>query len=130
MELRVNGTTAGTGAPSSYVTLDRVWSDGDRIEFTLAPALLVRRYTGADQLPGKARFSVEYGPILLAAVGASEVDLQVEPGAAPESLARLLEPVPGSPLHFNIRGNPGARLMPYLTAPRWRPGNAPALGSG
>jgi hypothetical protein len=113
MELRVNGTTAGTGAPSSYVTLDRVWSDGDRIEFTLAPALLVRRYTGADQLPGKARFSVEYGPILLAAVGASEVDLQVEPGAAPESLARLLEPVPGSPLHFNIRGNPGARLMPY-----------------
>jgi hypothetical protein len=113
LELRVNGTPAGTGAPSRYVMLDRVWSDGDRIEFTLAPALLARRYTGADQLPGKARFSVEYGPILLAAVGASEVDLKVEPSAAPESLARLLDPVPGSPLHFNIRGNPGARLMPY-----------------
>jgi hypothetical protein len=112
-ELRVNGTPAGSGAPSSYVTLDRVWSDGDRIEFTLAPALLARRYTGADQLPGKARFSVEYGPILLAAIGASKVDLQLEPGAAPESLARLLEPVPGSPLHFHVRGNPAARLMPY-----------------
>lgn len=112
-ELRVNGTPAGSGTPSSYVTLDRVWSDGDRIEFTLAPALIVRRYAGADQIPGKVRISVEYGPILLAAIGASKVDLEVEPGAAPESLARLLEPVPGSRLHFNVRGNPGARLMPY-----------------
>jgi len=113
MELRVNGTPAGSGAPSSYVTLDRVWSDGDGIEFTLAPAIVARRYAGADQLPGRARHSIEYGPILLAAVGASEVDLQAEPGAPAESLARLLEPIPGSPLHFNVRGNPGARLMPY-----------------
>ena len=113
VELRVNGKPAASGAPSSYVTLDRVWSDGDRIEFTLAPTLLVRRYTGADQLPGRTRVSVEYGPILLAAVGGAKVDLQLEPGAAPESLAGLLESVPGSPLHFNVRGNPGARLMPY-----------------
>jgi uncharacterized protein len=112
-ELRVNGTPAGSGAPSSYVALDRVWSDGDRIEFALAPALIVRRYAGADQFPDKARCSVEYGPILLAAIGASKVDLEVEPGTSPESLARLLQPVPGSPLHLNVRGNPGARLMPY-----------------
>jgi DUF1680 family protein len=112
-ELRVNWHDRGSGAPSSYVTLDRVWSDGDRIEFTLTPALLARRYTGADQLPGKARFSVEYGPILLAAIRSFK---SRPPGRARRRARiprRLLEPVPGSPLHFTVRDNPGARLMPY-----------------
>jgi hypothetical protein len=73
----------------------------------------VKRYNGADQIAGKIRYSVEYGPILLAAIGSSKVDLAVDKGKGAASLANHLEPVAGSPLHFTVRGNPGQSFMPY-----------------
>jgi hypothetical protein len=69
--------------------------------------------TGADQIPGKARYSVEYGPILLAAVGFSNVDLSVDIGHDAEHPANHLESIEGSPLHFTVRGDPGQKFMPY-----------------
>ena len=113
MAISVNGKSSGTGKPGSYVALDRKWADGDSIEFTLPASIRVKRYNGADQIPGKARYSIEYGPILLAAVGSSKVDLAVAKGKGAESLADNLEAVPGSPLHFTVRGNPGQKFMPY-----------------
>jgi DUF1680 family protein len=113
MAISVNGKSAGTGKPGSYVALDRKWADGDSIEFTLPASIRVKRYNGADQIPGKARYSIEYGPILLAAVGSSKVDLAVAKGKEAESLADHLETVAGSPLHFTVRGNPGQKFMPY-----------------
>jgi hypothetical protein len=83
------------------------------IEFTLPASIRVRAYNGADQIAGKARYSIEYGPILLAAVGATKVDLAVEKGHGAEALASYLEPVAGSPLHFTVRDNPGQKLIPY-----------------
>ena len=113
MAISVNGKNAGTGKPGSYVALDRKWADGDNIEFTLPASIRVKRYNGADQIPGKTRYSIEYGPILLAAVGTSKVDLVVAKGKGAESLADNLEAVPGSPLHFAVRDNPGQKFMPY-----------------
>jgi len=113
MAISVNGKSAGSGKPGSYVALDRKWADGDSIEFTLPASIRVKRYNGADQIPGKSTYSVEYGPILLAAVGSSKVDLAVEKGKGAASLADHLEPVAGSPLHFTVRGNPGQSFMPY-----------------
>jgi hypothetical protein len=113
MAISVNGKSSGTGKPGSYVALDRKWADGDSIEFTLPASIRVKRYNGADQIPGKTRYSIEYGPILLAAVGSSKVDLAVAKGKGAESLADNLEAVPGSPLHFTVRGNPGQKFMPY-----------------
>jgi DUF1680 family protein len=113
MKVAINGKEAGTGKPGTYVVLDRLWSDGDKVSFNLPASVRVTRYRGADSIAGKTRYSAEYGPILLAAVGASDVDLVVDRNSGPESLGDHLEPVAGSPLHFTMRGSPDKKLIPY-----------------
>jgi DUF1680 family protein len=113
MEVSVNGKATGTGKPGTYLVLDRQWSDGDKVSFTLPAMLRVTRYRGEDTVAGKTRYSIEYGPILLAAVGAADIDLAVDKGSVPESIGDHLEPVPGSPLHFTMRGSTDRKLMPY-----------------
>jgi DUF1680 family protein len=113
MKITVNGKATGTGKPGTYLAMNRKWSDGDLVEFVLPAAIQVREYKGEDQVPGKKRYSVEYGPILLAAVGAPAASLVVDKGHEAEHLANQLEAVEGSPLHFTVRGNEGRRFMPY-----------------
>ncbi len=113
MNVSVNGKPAGAGKLGTYLPINRQWKNGDTIEFTLPAAIQVKRYAGADQIAGKTKYSVEYGPILLAAVGSSTVEFAIDPGHEAEHLANHLEPIDGSPLHFTVRGNPGQKLMPY-----------------
>jgi hypothetical protein len=113
MKISVNGKPAGAGKPGTYLSINRQWKNGDTIEFTLPAAIQVKRYAGADQVAGKTKYSVEYGPILLAAVGSSTVELSLASGHEAQQLADYLEPIGGSPLHFTVRGNPGQKLMPY-----------------
>ena len=113
MAISVNGKSAGTGKPGSYVALDRKWADRDSVELKLPASIRVKQYNGADQIPGKTRYSVEYGPILLAAVGASNVSLSVDRGHNLEDLSEYLQPIEGEPLHFSVRGNPGQKFIPY-----------------
>ena len=113
MKVSVNGKLAGAGKPGTYLAINRKWTSGDMIEFALPAAIQVKRYTGADQIAGKTRYSVEYGPILLAAVGSSTVELSIPAGHEAQHLADYLEPIEGAPLHFTVRGNPGQKLMPY-----------------
>lgn len=113
MTLLLNATRAGTGTPGSYFTLDREWRDGEEIAFTLPAEVRVRRYLGRDQIPGKMRFSFEYGPVLLAAVGASSVDFTADKGRRPEQVGSDLRPIPGKSLHFTVPGNSQYNLIPY-----------------
>jgi hypothetical protein len=113
MKIAVNGEVAGTGKPGSYIQLNRQWLSGDVIEFSLPAAFRVSRYKGVDQVVGKSRYSIEYGPILLAVVGSLNVDLLIDKDYEPQQVADCLKPVEGAPLHFTVRGNPGCRLMPY-----------------
>jgi hypothetical protein len=113
MKISVNGETSGIGKPGTHLAIDRQWTDGDTIEFTLPAAIRLGPYKGDDQIAGKIRYSVEYGPILLAAIGSSKVELLVDKGHKAEDLANHLEPVASSPLHFTVRGNPGQKFMPY-----------------
>ncbi|MBB5317479.1 beta-L-arabinofuranosidase domain-containing protein [Tunturibacter empetritectus] len=113
MAVSVNGKVAGSGKPGTYLAVNRQWSDGDVIEFVLPAEIRVRRYNGDDQITGKKRYSVEYGPILLAAVGSTAANLTVDKGHEAEHLANHLEPVDGSPLHFTVRGNDGQKFVPY-----------------
>jgi DUF1680 family protein len=114
MEVSVKGIIAGAGKPGTYLSLIRQWSDGDVIEFNLPATVRMTRYTGEDQIAGKLRYSFEYGPILLAAVGSSTVDLVVEKGHTAETVVRQLEPDDGSPLHLTVAGNAGQKLVPYF----------------
>jgi DUF1680 family protein len=112
MSVTVNGKTARTGKPGSYVVLDRKWSNGDTIGFTLPAAMRAKKYEGADQVAGKSRYSIEYGPILLAAVGSVNADLGAASDA--EGVAGLLEPIEGEPLHFRARSGSGVKFIPYM----------------
>jgi uncharacterized protein len=112
MEILVNGKPAGTGKPGTYVALDRKWSNGDTIRFSLRPVVRARRYTGADQIAGKARYSFEYGPILLAAVGSTNAELTS--GANEEELAAQLQPIDGEKVHFTVRDKPELKFVPYF----------------
>jgi len=113
MKVSVNGKVVSSGRPGTYVALDRKWLSGDTIEFTLPAEVRVKRYNGKDQIPGKTRYSFEYGPVLLAAVGASKVDFAVDKRHDAEHLAGDLEPIDGASLHFAVPGNPGQKLVPY-----------------
>jgi len=113
MSVKVNGKVAGVGNAGSYVQINRHWSNEDVIEFTLPATFRLTRYEGEDQIAGKSRYAIEYGPILMAAVGSSKVDLVVDRGHEVDHLAAHFEPIAGSPLHFSVRGNKGQKLMPY-----------------
>jgi len=107
VEFSVNGEVAATGKPGSYVTLDREWSDGDEVTFDLPLKLRTEKYVGADQDKKHERHAMFYGPVLLALVGTTDLDIPVA------DLPGRLKAVEGKPLHFNIDGIYGAYYMPY-----------------
>ncbi len=113
MPILVNSEAAVTGAPGSYVTLDRTWSSGDTVRFTLPMQLKLTRYTGLDQIPGHQRFALEYGPILLALIGSDSAVLTAPAGRPHEAILDLIHQDPDRPLHFTIDGHPHFTYIPY-----------------
>lgn len=113
MAISVNGDVAAVGVPGEYVTLDRNWASGDRVTFTLPLEFKLTRYVGVDQIPGKLRYALEYGPILMAAVGDDQTVLQVSDGGRAEDLLKQVTPKPGLPLSFTIEHHPTVTYMPY-----------------
>ncbi|MGA3166117.1 MAG: beta-L-arabinofuranosidase domain-containing protein [Terriglobia bacterium] len=111
--IQVNGTAISIGKPGSYVTLDRTWSDGDSISFTLPMDFRLTRYTGMDQIAGHERYALEYGPVLLAVIGSPDPRLEVRAGQRPEDLLKALKPKAGHPLHFTIDGDTAHEYIPY-----------------
>ena len=112
MEVKVNGQSAGTGAPGTYLTLDRTWKNGDAISFTLPAEFRLSRYTGVDIVPNHPTYGLEYGPILMAMTCEKDFRLTT-PGATAEAHLAQLKPKDGAPLHFTIDGNPDHEWMPY-----------------
>jgi len=113
MPIAVNGKLAATGKPGSYIALERAWSKGDAITFTLPATLRVEPYLGVDLIPGCARFATFYGPILLAAVGSGEVRLRAGKGITTAEWLEQLKAIPGKPLHYSVELSPGIEFMPY-----------------
>lgn len=111
VQFMVNNLPAAVGKPGTYVSLDRQWADGDHVDFTLPMSIRVKQYLGADQIHAAKRYSLEYGPILFAVVGSTT--LSIGSGDRAEDLGRYLEPIENKPLHFTVRGNAGATVMPY-----------------
>jgi DUF1680 family protein len=118
MAVTVNGKPAGSGQAGSYVAISRMWAEGDIASFTLPAALVASRYMGVDQIPDHDRYTVSFGPILLAAVGAPEIRLRLANVRKPEDLLKHLQPRPGQPLHYLVENNPGVEFMPYWKVDR------------
>lgn len=112
MPVHVNGKIHATGKPGSYVILDRTWNSGDTVSFTLPAGFRLTHYTGMDQIEGKQRYALEYGPILLAIDGSDSADLRAG-GDPSHHFIRQLKPIDGQPLHFAIDNNPGHHYAPY-----------------
>ena len=106
MAVMVNGASAGSGEPGSFVTLDRTWKDGDSTAFTLPMDFRLTHYTGIEKIAGREQYAIEHGPILLALVG-TEAGVIDEKGnttlpASPDDLVRRLRPRTGAPRHEYI----------------------------
>ena len=105
--IRVNGQPALTASPG-YAALDGIKA-GDEIRFTLPMSFRVTKYTGGEELPGKERYAIEYGPLLYAAMGPSVVHVAWDP-AHPE---KWLKKIPGS-RKFRIEGDTAHEYWAYI----------------
>lgn len=115
MDVKVNGRRAARGVPGRYVAIERRWVSGDVISFELPIEFRLTKYEGVDQIAGRDRFMLEYGPILMAALGAADSELVVRMAESPMDLATRLEPVAGQPLHFALSAYMGgAEFIPYF----------------
>jgi DUF1680 family protein len=113
MEVAVNNEKPAAGKPGSYLTIDRTWSAGDSIVFTLPISFAVTKYTGEDQIAGYSRYAVTYGPLLYAAVGNKQAVLRLQGSSHPEDIVKQLKPKADAALHFTVAGNPDIVYMPY-----------------
>ncbi|MDR1153874.1 MAG: glycoside hydrolase family 127 protein, partial [Bacteroidales bacterium] len=124
MDITVNGKTVATGAPGSYVSLQREWSNNDVIGFDLPVGFKVSKYEGATKPycdRDKHTHALEYGPILMAITGESISNGQVTLPFPASQLAGKLQPEDNHghghshALHFKIAGADDAtlRFVPY-----------------
>lgn len=110
VNIYANGEIAACGKPGTYVNIKRQWHDGDVIEFYLDLSFRITKYTGAGEIPGKERYSIEYGPVLYAVTGENPVGgVRWAAGNYTELLEKTSEP-----LYYNIKENKGYKLVPYF----------------
>jgi DUF1680 family protein len=107
IDIKLNGQTVLMGKPSSYVTVTRPWASGDILSFDLPMTFKLKLYTGLNQDPDHERYAVLYGPVLLALLGADDLDM------AAADLPGRLTSVEGKPLHFSVQGLEDVRYVPY-----------------
>jgi DUF1680 family protein len=105
--VKVNGEALGSlSKPGSYVSINRLWKDGDVVELTLPKTL---RLEPTPDMPQRA--AILWGPLVLAGdLGNSERFDSWQPGAIPVFVAsgkpvtQWLKPVDGKPGCFRSEG--------------------------
>ena len=114
MQISVNKEASVSGRPGSYITLDRIWSMGDTVAFSLPMQLKLTRYTGLDKIEGHERFALEYGPILLALIGSDSAVLKVPGRQAARRYPASNQAGPISPAAFHHRRSSGVDICSVL----------------
>jgi len=114
MAVNVNGTETGRGKPGTYFEIDRNWTNGDVISFTLPMDFKVTKYAGMEKGFENNHYAIEYGPILLGMVGVKAKKENIGVKATPGNIKNMLKPVPGKPLHFSIEGTSEFEYWPYF----------------
>ncbi|MDR2844869.1 MAG: glycoside hydrolase family 127 protein, partial [Puniceicoccales bacterium] len=98
MDIFVNGTKAATGIAGTYVTLSPVKA-GDEITFTLPAGFRLTKYAGQERdFSGRETYALEYGPVLMAAVGKGVKDGVLNLPVKSSELVSRLRAVADKPL--------------------------------
>jgi DUF1680 family protein len=125
VDVYVNGAFISSGKSGERVAVNRHWQAGDSVSFTLPVEPRLIKYTGADQSPdGKSRYTMLYGPVLMAYTdplctgGGYIPHIALEPD---ELLKRLKNNpgktgIPGGALRLAVPGTDNA-FVPYWEAP-------------
>ena len=113
VEIRINGSEKYSGTPGSFCEMDRLWENGDTIEFKLPMILKISKYEGAEQVNGFNRYCFEYGPVLLAVKGDMDYHRYIGIEEDIEQYKEWLVPAE-KPLTFKIRSKPGHEVVPYF----------------
>lgn len=121
MPICINGQQVAVGKAGSYTVLDRTWSDGDTVAFTLPMDFRITRYTGIEKIVGHERYALEYGPILLAVAGPLDASSTATILQRPEDVRQWLKPKADRPLCFAIDGDAAHEYMPYWLLPDQTP---------
>jgi DUF1680 family protein len=110
MSVLVNGEAAAVGEPGGYVTLTRIWKDGDTVTFAPKLGLTRSKYTGVGEVEGYDRYGYMYGPVLMALCGEPNHECGI---LLPEDCRDLSALKPGEGLEVAIPGG-NYRLRPYF----------------
>lgn len=118
-EIYIDGEKAATGEPGGYAVFDREWEGCTVISFKLPMAMKATQYKGANNVEGKKRYALEYGPLLMAVrgpltsegIGDNEPTL-VLPISVDELLERLVRK--GEKLEFAVKGLDEYDVIPYF----------------
>jgi DUF1680 family protein len=109
----LNGVPVTSGQVGSYVTVQNFWKKGDVVAFTIPFAWKLTKYEGTEQVDGYDRYAFEYGPLLMAIKGKLDDNNQMIIKGDAISLPSSQKPN-GQPLHFDLAGQPGLEMVPYL----------------
>jgi DUF1680 family protein len=107
VEIFLNGKPVSAGIPGSYCHLEWEWKPGDQVSFNLPMRFRMSRYEGYDQIAGYSRYYLEYGPLLMALVGKSNLEPSIRILNDPTQPSAWLKPVAGKALHYQISTDKG-----------------------
>jgi len=97
------------GEKSHYIVYENV-KEGDVFEYDLPMSFKITKYSGGEEIIGKDRYAVEYGPLLYAAMGApNPVEMNWDP-AEPEKWLKPME----NRLGFTVEGDDQHEYWPYV----------------
>ena len=125
----VNGQLYGDGVPGSFLSVDRMWKDGDTISFALPMDLYtLTLYTGVDQIVGMEgrRYALSVGPVVLACVALPGHSMNKDstvilPISATAAINSWLIPDPqgtsGFKRSYSIKGFLGYKFIPMWEIP-------------
>lgn len=118
IDIEVSTGGSVSGVPGTYTHISQKWNAGiTTLSFNLPRVLTPHLYTGVTQIANHTRYAFTYGPILLAATGAWDSDLNVLPlsGVNPSQPDTWLIPAGGNnTLHFNVSIGSGSGVVTFL----------------
>ena len=111
----VNGEIVGLGQPGSYFALERIWKKGDEIAFTLPIGFSLTKYKGTEEgFQGTEAYALEYGPLLMAAIGPEIDDGFLDIPVSSSELPLRLKAKSDNPLRFEVQCfTTGIEYIPY-----------------